>query len=94
MAEPVARAGIDVFAARNRLTDMISKMVRAKEPNDIGIPRSMMKVTQWRWVFSTGEDKSIDSCSREELLEVVEALGQEVSKLQVRLAQSCQSQVG
>jgi hypothetical protein len=86
MIDPIARNGIDVFAARDRLTDLVSKMVRAKLPNDINIPANMTSVRQWRWVFSNGNDKSVDSCSREELLEVVEALGQEVAKLQARLA--------
>jgi hypothetical protein len=86
MIDPIARNGIDVFSARDRLTDLVSKMVRARLPNEISIPTEMTSIRNWRWVFSDGNDKSVDSCSREELLEVVEALGQEVAKLQARLA--------
>lgn len=80
----LARQGVDVFGAKDRLNDTITKMLLAQQPDDVRIGCGE-KLTNWRWMFKDGTDKSIDTCTRVELLEIVAVMGESLAQCQHRL---------
>ena len=81
----LGRQGVDMFQAVDRLTEIVDRLKLQRQEEDIQIPLAT-GVKHWRWQFDDGRNKAVLDCSRDELLMIVDKLGQELARCQSRHA--------